>query len=216
MNLWLNIFVKMKAIWREGNPKWGSRTTFRFLAWINSIGLFQLILGLFRFVVLQIRFLVVSSREGFVNHNADCLLYNISIQFNWGLLSWSTGTRAPGSDGIPLDTDSYDNGNKDGHRLSGGGIAGIVVGCTLLAIFIVIIILMRKKRTAPRQSNSPVTQPAAVPQPSSMSLSHVTMQPTNSTGVTILPTNFTDAPPSYEAAIGNPEPSAPPFNPYYR
>lgn len=86
----------------------------------------------------------------------------------------------------------------------------------MLAIFIVIIILMRKKRTAPRQSNSPVTQSAAVPQPSSMSLSNVTMQPTNSTGVTILPTNFTDAPPSYEAAIGNPEPSAPPFNPYYR
>ena len=138
------------------------------------------------------------------------------VLLNWELLSWSTGTRAPGSDGILLDTDSHDTGNKDSHRLSGGGIAGTVVGCTVPAILIVIIIVVRKKRTAPRQSNCAVIQPTAVPQPSSMSPSSVTMHPTNSTGVTMLPTNFTDAPPSYEAAIGSPEPSAPPFNPYYR
>ena len=136
----------------------------------------------------------------------DCLFYNIFIQFNWDLFSRSTGTRAPGSNGIPLDTASYDNGNKD-RRLSSGGIAGIVVGCTVPAIVIVIItVVLHKKRTAPRQINCPVRQPAAVPQPSHITPSNVTMKPTN----------FRDAPPSYEAAIGGPQPSAPPFNPYYK
>ncbi|KAK2553968.1 VWFA and cache domain-containing protein 1 [Acropora cervicornis] len=126
------------------------------------------------------------------------------------------GTRAPGSGGIPLDTDSYDNGNKDGQRLSGGGIAGTVVGCTVPAILIVIIIVVRKKKTAARQRNCPVRQIVAVPWPRSISPSSVTMQPTNSTGVTMQPANFTDAPPSYLAAIGSPKASEHPFNPYYR
>ena len=83
----------------------------------------------------------------------------------------------------------------------------MLVGCTVPAILIVIItVVLRKKRTAPRQINCPVRQPAAVPQPSSIAPSSVTMQPTN----------FRDAPPSYEAAVGGPQPSAPPFNPYHR
>lgn len=126
------------------------------------------------------------------------------------------GTRAPGSGGIPLDTDSYDNGNKDGQRPSGGGIAGTVVGCTVPAILIVIIIVVRKKKTAARQRNCPVRQIFAVPWPRSIPPSSVTMQPTNSTGVMMQPTNFTDAPPSYLAAIGSPKASEHPFNPYYR
>ena len=62
----------------------------------------------------------------------------------------------------------------------------------ILVILIVIVTVVRKKRTAPRHVNAPVTQPAAVPQPSSIAPSSVNMQPTN----------FRDAPPSYEAVTG--------------
>ena len=59
-------------------------------------------------------------------------------------------------------------------------------------LIVIITVVLRKKRTAPRQINCPVRQPAAVPQRSYITPSNVTMKPTN----------FRDAPPSYEAAIG--------------
>ena len=125
----------------------------------------------------------------------------------------SSGTRAPGSGHIPIDTDDDDDdGDKGG--LSGGAIAGIVLGSIAVLIVAVIIIVMCNKRERVPKTRT-VSQPVAAPVPTvtynAPSPAYPPYGPEPG-----LPVHATSVPmpPSYDQTM-SPAASAPPFNPYY-
>ena len=136
----------------------------------------------------------------------------------------SSGTKAPGSKAIPSNTDDDDDKDGDKDGMSGGAIGGTVIGVTIPVIVVIFVAVKRQKRCAKereRRRNPPVVQPVPAPPPS---FSAYNPPPQGYTapygpepGIAMHPTSIDMAPPSYDQSVrGAAQPSAPPYNPYYK
>ncbi|KAL9960925.1 hypothetical protein ACROYT_G034433 [Oculina patagonica] len=119
------------------------------------------------------------------------------------------GTRAPGSH-LPVDTDDDDE-DEDKGGLSGGAIAGIVLG-SIAVIIVAVIIIVKCSNRERVPKNRTVSQPVAAPAPYKAPIPAYPPYgpepglPMHATSVAM--------PPSYDGTK-LPAASAPPYNPYY-
>ena len=109
-----------------------------------------------------------------------------------------SGTKAPGSGNIPQNTDDENETSVDKGGLSGGAIAGIVIGVlaviAVIIVIIIVVVIYRKKKRVPE-----VPERNLRPEP-------------RSSGVAMHSLKIDMPPPS----SGHAQPSAPPYNPDYQ
>ena len=143
--------------------------------------------------------------------------------FTGNLVLKSSGTKAPGSKAIPSNTDN-DKPDNDKDVLSSGAIAGIVIGA-VVAVIVVVVVAVKccgKQREPKRHPSPPVVQPMPAPPPPSFMPYNPPPQGYTAPygpepGMAMQPTNIDMAPPSYDQSVGGvAQPSAPPYNPYYK
>ena len=133
----------------------------------------------------------------------------------------SSGTKAPGSGAIPSNADDDDDKDGDKDGLSGGAIAGIVIGVIVALIVVVVIAVKCCNKGREPKTNPPVVQPVPAPPPSFTAYNPPPQGYTApygpEPGMAMHPTSIDMAPPSYDQSVrGAAQPSAPPYNPYYK
>ena len=133
-----------------------------------------------------------------------------------------TGTRAPGSTNIPNDKDGKaEVSNKSG--MSAGAIAGIVLGVIgFIVVIILIVVKLFKRERIPKITARTGCIGRGVPPPAPSSVVHspppqpykvpYASEPGTSMQLTGITPRYESPPPSY----GEIQPSAPPYNPYYK
>ena len=133
----------------------------------------------------------------------------------------SSGTKAPGSKAIPSNTNDDDDKDDDKDGMSGGAIGGIVIGVIIPVIVVVVIAVKCWAKQREPKINPPVVQPVPAPPPSFTAYNPPPQSYTApygpEPGFAMHQTSIDMAPPSYDQSVrGAAQPSAPPYNPYYK
>ena len=133
----------------------------------------------------------------------------------------SSGTKAPGSKAIPSNTNDDDDKDGDKDGMSGGAIGGIVIGLIIPVIVVVVIAVKCWAKQREPKINPPVVQPVPAPPPSFTAYNPPPQGYTApygpEPGIAMHQTIIDMAPPSYDQSVrGAAQPSAPPYNPYYK